>query len=129
MFGVRSCSKNFQKIAQKFFIKSKEVGDKDNYLLRQHAAPGEDFSRSVNEFCLVFVTNFKNLRNSDHENGIFRTENQLSEIIIVTYPSEVRQDTSTTNDISFGTHKLIKLLPLTVQAVFPEKYSFNFYKN
>ena len=71
----------------------------------------------------------KNLRNPDHENGIFRTENQLSEIIIVTYPSEVRQDTSSTNDISFGTHKLIKLLPLTVEAVFPEKYSFNFYKN
>lgn len=59
VFGVRSCSKNFQKIAQKFFIKSKEVGDKDNYLLRQHAAPGEDFSRSFNGFCLVFVTNFK----------------------------------------------------------------------
>ena len=47
-FWVKSCSKNFYKIAWSSFINSKESEHKNYYLLRRHAAPGEDISRNLN---------------------------------------------------------------------------------
>ena len=48
VFWVRSCSKDFVKIAQSSIVNCKEVKHKDDYLLRRHSAPGTDISRSLN---------------------------------------------------------------------------------
>ena len=87
VFCVRSCSKDFYKIAQSFFVNSEEVELKDNYIPRRHAAPGEDISGSLNDkvhndlfvattgFCDKFLKNFDN---SDPENRFFRPDDRLS---------------------------------------------------
>lgn len=71
--------------------------------------------------------------NSEPENQIFRPDNLLRAINIVTHPSEIRQDTSSVllnvqsaNGIIFGAIKLIGLFVSTTQAFLPVKLELQF---